>query len=308
MRWIREGATFPGLAWFLAVSFGGAWIWFALVWWMQIPLLTPRGQLLLLPGGFAPALAAFVVRQRITGEGFADAGLRIRRETWPYFLAAWLYPLLAVGLIVLEAWGTGFGPPNNSLAKGLGPLLGPGKRLPELPVIAMLPNMLLGSLLVTPALWGEEFGWRGYLQPRLLPGRPLAAAAVTGVIWGIWHYPLLLMGYNFAEHRLAGLAVFPVSLILVSIILGWLFERTGSIWAPSLGHASLNALGGSLSLLLYPTPAHWIFTGILGIFGWLPLCLICVVLLRRRRPVVATALGTEAIQHPAVGDPELSVP
>src|SRR5438132_536367 len=82
-----------------------------------------------------------------------------------------------------------------------------------------------------------------YPPTRLLPGRPLGAAVATGVIWGIWHYPILLMGYNFPVHRLAGPGVFTVSTVMLSIIFGWLLDRSGSIWAPSLGHAALNTVG-----------------------------------------------------------------
>jgi hypothetical protein len=60
--------------------------------------------------------------------------------------------------------------------------------------------------------------------------------------------------------------------------LGWLLERSGSIWAPSLGHASLNAVGGSLTLFLYPDLAQRLYTGVLGLLGWVPLAILCVAL------------------------------
>jgi membrane protease YdiL (CAAX protease family) len=40
-------------------------------------------------------------------------------------------------------------------------------------------------LVMVPLFWGEEFGWRSYLQIRLLSGRPLLAALATAVIWGV---------------------------------------------------------------------------------------------------------------------------
>jgi len=66
------------------------------------------------------------------------------------------------------------------------------------------------------------------------------------------------------------------------VILGWLLSRTGSVWAPSLGHASMNAVFGSLILLMYPDPGQRIY---LVIFAWLPLAAICMVLyFADRRP------------------------
>src|SRR5262249_15875197 len=264
--------------WFLSLAFGVAWLWFGIVWLLHVPLNPPAGQFLLLPAGFAPAAAAIVVRKWITREGFADAALGIRLRVRPSFLFAWAYPLLVMGAIVLLAGLLGFGWPNRSLAAALRPLI-PEAKVTDLPVVVMVPSLMLTALLAEPVLWGEEFGWRGYLQLRIFPGRPLAAAAVTGVIWGAWHYPaLLIWGHNFPEHRAAGLVLSPVSFAFVSVIFGWLLSRSGSIWAPSLAHASLNAVGGSLTLFLYPDPGQWIFTSVLGVLGWVPLAAICLVL------------------------------
>jgi membrane protease YdiL (CAAX protease family) len=294
------GSSTRGVAWFLSLAFGGAWLWFGIVQLLQLPLKPPAGQLVLLPAGFAPAAAAIVLRKWVTREGFADAALGIRLRAWPSFLFAWTYPLVVMGGIVLLAGELGLGWPNHSLAAALRPLL-PEANVPDLPVVVMVPQLMVTALLATPVLWGEEFGWRGYLQPRLFPGQPLAAAATTGIIWGVWHYPVLLMGYNFPEHRAAGLVVFPVSTMCVSVIFGWLLSRSGSVWAPSLAHASLNAVGGTLTVFLYPDPGQWIFTGVLGVLGWVPLAAICIVLYsvdcRRTRPR-AEGRGPKQPQHP----------
>jgi membrane protease YdiL (CAAX protease family) len=273
------GSSMRGLAWFLALAFGLAWLWFLVMWLAKAPLLSPRGQLLLLPAGFAPAVAAIIVRKWVTREGFADAGLRIRLRKWRCFLFAWTYPLFLMVGIVLLAWCLGMAKPNASLAVALRPLLPAGARVPDLLVVVVVPQLMLTALLVTPLLWGEEFGWRGYLQVRLLPGRPLSAAVITGVIWGIWHYPIILMGYNFPIHRVAGLGVFTVSTVLISVILGWLLDRSGSVWVPSLGHAALNAIGGSLTLFLYPDASQRIFISVGGVLGWAPLAILCAILL-----------------------------
>jgi tetratricopeptide (TPR) repeat protein len=100
--------------------------------------------------------------------------------------------------------------------------------------------------------------------------RPLLRAVVTGVIWAIWHYPLMLRGYNFPDNRLLGLLVFPVSTISLSIIFGWLRLKTGSIWSSSLAHAATNGIGG-LTLLLFGGGASMLFVSYVGIMGWIPL-------------------------------------
>ena len=68
----------------------------------------------------------------------------------------------------------------------------------------------------------------------------------------MWHYPLMLFaGYNFPDDRQSGLAVFPVSTVLLSIVFGWLMLETGSVWAPSLAHAATNVMVSSLVVLLF---------------------------------------------------------
>jgi hypothetical protein len=97
------------------------------------------------------------------------------------------------------------------------------------------------------------------------------SAIGTGIIWGVWHYPVNLRGYNYPDHRTAGLVVFPIAAIFLSIIFGWLRLKSGSIWCSSLAHASTNALGASLFLMLFGFSGNAIFTSYVGILGCVPL-------------------------------------
>ncbi len=79
----------------------------------------PLFKIALLPGAFAPAIAAFIVRKCIIREGFADAGLRPNFGKWPYYIVAWLLPLVVVGCIVILASLLGLGKPDFSLVRGV---------------------------------------------------------------------------------------------------------------------------------------------------------------------------------------------
>ncbi len=264
-----------GIISFPFLAFGIAW----LLWIIPLRLgLSPRSplfQLAALPGSFGPAIAAIIVRKWITREGFADAGLRLNLGKWRYYLAAWLLPFLVMTVIVVLAAALGIGHADFSLARSLKTLMPQGVHasapLPAL-IWAILPiQLMITTLIATPLLWGEEFGWRGYLQLRLFAHRPVFAAVITGLIWGVWHYPLNLRGYNFPNNPIAGLLVFPISLVFLSVIFGWLRQRTGSIWSCCLAHAATNAIGGSLTLLLFAGGPSLIFVSYLGILSWLPL-------------------------------------
>ena len=86
----------------------------------------------------------------------------------------------------------------------------------------------------------------------------------------------MALSHQFAGLQLSrcadlGLIVFPISTVLLSIIFGWLRLRTGSVWSASLAHAATNALGGSLTRLLFLGGSNMIFVGYLGLLGWVPL-------------------------------------
>lgn len=264
-----------GVIYYLLIAFGLAWI----LW--EIPMLAGLSpyknvvfQFIALPGAFSPAIAAFIVRKWITKEGFADAGFRPNfKHGWKYYLIAWLLPLFVAGIVIGLAVLFGLSQPDFTLQR-FAQWMGAGASVPQVPPYLwfILPfQFLVGALFSTFILFGEEFGWRGYLQKRVAPGKPLLAAIITGIIWGVWHFPLNIQGYNFPNQRYLGLIVFPVSTIFLSIIFGWLQNKSNSIWAPSLAHAATNSVGASFLLILFMGGPNWIWLNYVGILSWIPL-------------------------------------
>ena len=211
-----------GIPAFLILSFGLAWAPF-------LPVLfgkDPAGALLM---PIAPAVACIVVRKWVTGEGFADAGLRpsLRRH-WPFLVVAVTWPILASPISVALALMSGVGSPDLTFPWGVA-------TPPALPLL----TWLLMSVGLAPVLLGEELGWRGYLQIRWFAGRPICAAVGTGLVWGLWHYPWLLTNRDPSADPLITL-LYPAATVISSIFLGWLRTRTGNVWAGSIAHAANN--------------------------------------------------------------------
>ncbi|HEY1961510.1 MAG TPA: type II CAAX endopeptidase family protein [Rhizomicrobium sp.] len=282
-----------GIAVFLLIAFGIAWgTW--------IPLLPSaadghmvRFELYALPGAFAPALATFVVRKWITREGFADVGLALRSRQWRYYLVAWLLPLPVLAFIVLAAPALGFPQADFSAQQSLSSLApGVPHRIGSAAAYLLPLQCLIAAPFLAPILFGEEFGWRGYLQLRLFAQRPTLAAIVTGIIWGLWHLPIILRGYEFPGDPLIATTVFCIGTIMFSIIFGWLHRRSGSIWVNSLAHSATNVIGGSLTALWFPASVR-LYVGYAGLLSWIPLGLLCVwiILCGRRSFRTATAAG-----------------
>lgn len=278
--------------WFLAIAFLPAWITWELAIAAGLDVLSWQMQLFLLPGAFCPAIAAFVVRKWITREGFDDLKLRLGSGRWFFYVLAWLLPLIVVAAMSFEGIALGLGAPDFTLAEAIAaqPV---GRDVSMMQGIGLLivPQVLLTALITTPILFGEEFGWRGFLQRRIYPDAPMMSALVTGLIWGVWHYPLIFRGYNYPDQPLLGAAIFTVFTVLVSYIFGWFYRRGGSIWCNSLAHAATNTVG-SLALLWLAGMGGPIVTSYGGVLALLPLVAITIVfiLIDRYRPAAAPPL------------------
>jgi CAAX protease family protein len=113
-----------------------------------------------------------------------------------------------------------------------------GVALPELwRVIQPNAGLLIAHLALQAAVvaTGEELGWRGWLLPQFLARTTrLRAALSTGVIWGLWHAPVILSGGATA-------IMFLVFVLGVSVLLTWLSVQTRSLFTVIVAHASVNA-------------------------------------------------------------------
>lgn len=151
-------------------------------------------------------------------------------------------------------------------------------------------NILFAAFINMFLAIGEEAGWRGWLQPRLAKHMGRARANVaTGLIWGVWHWPVMLLaGYEYQLSIfqapwymvLAGMLLFCLVTVALSFVLDWCYEKTGSIWAPALFHGGFNAAAGLGILFLHMEYAKDTLMGPMpvGVLGALPL-FICGALL-----------------------------
>ena len=213
---------------FLLIAFGLAW---AGVFVAQLTGASLENPLVQLPIAFAPAVAAVVVRRWVTKEGFRDAGLALRiREAKVYYLLALAGPVLIVAAVIALAAALGLYRP------GATPLPGPLSLLGAVGVAAA----------TAPIFFGEELGWRSYLQQRV-SRRPLRAVLVTGIIWGLWHAPLVFTDYVAYANPVLGIATWTLQAVLLAIILAWLFVRSGTVWVPCVAHAGNNMIISAIS-------------------------------------------------------------
>jgi membrane protease YdiL (CAAX protease family) len=181
---------------------------------------------------YAPAIAAVIMRRFVSKEGLRTSLGPIRHRL-RYFAVALVAPALAVGLIISAAVGFGGGH------------FEPGANIFVLVLVVAVNAIVVNSFLA----FGEEYGWRGYLLPKLLPLGEIRAGVIVGVIWGFWHAPLLIAGLNYPHvDPLVAVALFIPTGVVMSLLFTRLYVASGgSVLVVSLLHGSLNAYGDRLA-------------------------------------------------------------
>jgi uncharacterized protein len=102
--------------------------------------------------------------------------------------------------------------------------------------------LLVIALPTTLFTFGEEYGWRGYLLPRLLPLGEIRASVLLGVIWGVWHLPLILAGLNYPGVNVwMAIIIFTFVTVALSFTYTWFYvASSGSVLVVALLHQSTN--------------------------------------------------------------------
>jgi len=104
------------------------------------------------------------------------------------------------------------------------------------------------SVIVFFPAFGEEWGWRGYMMPKLMELMPKPAAVIAGgVIWGLWHAPLTVAGHNFGVdypgYPFVGIGLMCVMCTVLNAFLTLITEKTKSVYPAAFCHAVNNNLG-----------------------------------------------------------------
>lgn len=148
---------------------------------------------------------------------------------------------------------------------------------PWLPLLIMVGQSLAAAVTINMlAALGEELGWRGYLHDELIPRGFWKCSLLTGVIWGLWHAPLILQGHNYPDFPVLGVFLMTVWCILLSPLFTLIREKSGSVIAAAIAHGSLNASIGIS--LVYIAGGHPLWNGFHHLSGFVLLALVNLVI------------------------------
>ena len=227
-----QGATRGRLTLFFIITFAVSWM----LWLLPVlrstalPDLPGAVGLLGVFAPFGPSVAAFwLVRQAAGGEGVRDLWLRGWRLD---FDKKWLIPALGLGPLVgvLSVVGVVAFGGEITWDDGVPPLM-------------ILPVFLL--IYFANAL-PEEYGWRGFaLDPLQTRFDALGASLVLGLIWGLWHLPLVFI--DGTTQASIPFYEFVLQTIILAVLYTWLYNNAGgSVLVVALFHASANTAGAAI--------------------------------------------------------------
>ena len=221
---------------------------------------------------WVPAISTVIVVKFITKEGFEVTNFRIGR-LMPYAVSALVIPA-SFTVIYALTWLAGWATPDWQL-QGLRHALAARdidtSELPDPRIV--LPGIFCASLVMGPVVnglfgFGEEFGWRGYLLPKLMPLGKWKAYTLVGIIWGLWHAPLVLAGFNYPGFRMLGvLGMIGMTTTFGFYINEMTLRHRSSILAGWM-HGAFNGQFYGLWRILFPN-AHPLLGGVTGLVGML---------------------------------------
>lgn len=248
-----------------------------------------------------PAIGVVLTRL-VTREGFRNCVIKPKpwRQSLPWFLVAWFGPalLIAAGaFIYFLIFPQSFDPTASTFGALIESQLAATGAIAELPapVFILAISQIAMGIFLGPALnifttFGEEWGWRGYLMPKLAHRLPIVPTLlITGVIWGLWHAPITVLGHNYGigypGWPITGILAMCAFCTVVGIFLSYVTIRTGSSLAAAISHGSINALAGAATMFAvagvnpFVGPAP---TGIIGGCAFIFIGIIMLIDLRRR--------------------------
>jgi membrane protease YdiL (CAAX protease family) len=278
---------------FLAFAFGIAWLNGLVIHLtgglVHSPEIVPGSgitvSLVLLAGGYmwAPTWAHLLTRL-VTREGWSDTNLRPRRHGWPYWIAAWFIPFIMtiLGASLFFVLFQQYFDPSLKMLHDMLARTGQAISAPLWTILTIqtLSGVLIAPFINSPFTLGEEFGWRAYLQPKLMPLGGRKAVLSIGLIWGVWHWPVIAMGHNYGLEYPGAPWLGMLMMVWVTIglgtFLGWLTVRAGNVWPAVIGHAAINGISGLAAVCVQGSPNPLLGPypiGLIGSAAWVLLTL-----------------------------------
>jgi len=228
---------------------------------------------------FLPAACSIILQIIHKEKPFTNLGISFRFNRW--FIIAGIIPILysftALGINLLF--------PNISFSAAYEGLLSKlpaeqvelaEQQLSKFPPVIYFFLQVFGAIIAgytinAVAGFGEELGWRGFLLKSLKHKKFLSVSLIIGTVWGLWHFPLILIGHNYPQHPVIGVGLMIIFCILLTPMMIYIVKKSKSVITAAIFHGMNNAIAGIS--ILYIVGGNDIINGVIGIAGIITLLL-----------------------------------
>ncbi len=278
---------------YLLFTFTFSWLLAGFLYWTNGEMQSPEGMFVGALFMFGPTFGVIIVQKIIYREKIVKPlGISFRINWW--FLVAWLLmPVLAfaafgVALLFPEIE---YSPSMMGMFERYKDIISPEKMatmkeqietLPIHPVwVSLFMGLGAGVTINAVAGFGEELGWRGFLQKEWEHLGFWKSSIFIGIIWGIWHAPLILMGHNYPHYPVIGVFMMTVWCILLAPIFSTIRIRAQSVVAAAILHGTLNATYGISVIML--KGGNELLVGMTGLAGFLVLLVVDIIIVIQKQ-------------------------
>lgn len=231
---------------------------------------------------FIPMISAIIIEKGIYKNKIKELFVSFKINRW-FFVAWLLFPVIILANIGISLLfpDLSFSSEMNGFIERFEDILSPEELMEAkaslkiapstIIAISLIQGLIAGATINAVAGFGEELGWRGFLLKELKHLSSAKASLIIGVVWGIWHFPMILLGHNYPQHPQIGVAMMIIFTVLLTPIFIYITIKSGSVIAASILHGTLNALAG-LSIMFVEGGSDLV-VGITGLTGFITIIL-----------------------------------
>ncbi|MBQ8085360.1 MAG: CPBP family intramembrane metalloprotease [Lachnospiraceae bacterium] len=220
---------------------------------------------------YMPLLSVLIAKIPLKGMGFIP---HLKGKIRYIFFSLWMPAVLSIigGVLFFVFFPNAYDGEFETLrsilqdAGALEQLEAQGLTVKSYLIISTIQAVTIAPFLNILFALGEEIGWRGAMYPYLKEKLGVTKGRIVGgMVWGCWHWPVMLLaGYEYGKEYLGAPVLGPVIFCLctaaMGLLLDYVYEKTGTIWMPSLMHGAINAF----TIFAYMTKPEYADKAILG--------------------------------------------
>lgn len=170
-----------------------------------------------------------------------NAGVTRKNIKMSILLVA-LFMVLYVSYIIISTYLTGLR--DGDISSQFAELTNPFKK--PMTWLALI-SLIISFPFAFSAFFGEEYGWRYYLQPIMQKRFGLIGGVLLlGIVWGIWHFNIDLMGFYSKDPGTSAIAIRIITCVTLGIFFAYAYMKTQNLWVPMIMHYSFNSIVGVL--------------------------------------------------------------